>query len=222
MTPKLKSHILNPLFLADNSSEILNTSNFDFTYEPFSDDKTIRFLGIVDESTLPLKLTKLHYLTNLVDEELGLIDAIVTLAQEKTLNELKEVKMRELDYYLRLDTSEPSFKYYHDTHYKLIESLERIARYIEDKKQMKPWHKVDRDGPYETLPDFEKLDLVDEILARFVTTVNLIEGDIWCEDVEGSTIYLNSEKELTPKEKAKVQHVLIYHLSSDHLRVEYL
>ena len=114
MTPKLKSHILNPLYLADKTSDIFTASNFDVTVDPFEDEKTIRFLGVVDETTLPLKLTKLYYLTNLTDESLGLIDAIVTLSQVKTINELKTMGMKELDYYLRFNTHEPAFKYYHE------------------------------------------------------------------------------------------------------------
>lgn len=222
MTPKLKSHILNPLYLAEKSSDIFTTSNFDVTVDPFDDERTVRFLGVVDEANVPLRLTSLYYLTNLADESLGLMDAIVTLSQGKTINELKTMTMKELDYYLRLNTHEPAFKYYHDNHYKLLKCMEKIALYIEEKKQTLPWHKVERSGPYESLPDFEKLDLIDEILARFIVIPKIIKCDIWCEDVEGNTIFLNNAEELTEKEKTQIQHILFYHLCSERLRVVYL
>lgn len=222
MTPKLKSHILNPLYLADKTSDIFNASNLDVTVEPFDDERTVRFLGVVDETSLPLRLSKLYYLTNLMDEFLGLMDAIVHLAQGKTINELKTMGMKELDYYLRLNTHESAFKYYHDNHYKLLKCMEKIALYIEEKKQTLPWHKVERDGPYESLPDFEKLDVIDEVLARFIIIPKVIKCDIWCEDVEGNTIFLNNSENLSEKEKTQVQHILFYHLSSERLRVVYL
>lgn len=222
MTPKLKSHTLNPIYLADSNSDIFKKSNLDFTVDPFDDDRTVRFLAVLDETKSPIVIESLYFLTNLNDKDLGLMDAIVAIAQGKNLLELKEIGMRELDYYLRQDGSVPSFKFYHDDHYKLLSSLEKMAKYIEDKKQTLPWLKVERDGEFLDLPTFEQLDIVDEILARFVTSPKLVDADIWCEDIEEESIFINTSRSLTPQEEMKLREVLNYHLQNQNLKVSYL
>lgn len=222
MTPKLKSHTLNPIYLADSHSDIFQKSNLDFTVDPFDDDRTVRFLAVIDETKSPIVVDKLYYLTNLNDEHLGLMDAIVAIAQGKNIAELKEIKMRELDYYLRQEASVPSFKFYHDDHYKLLSALEKLAKYVDDKKQTLPWLKVERDGEFLELPTFEQLDLVDEILARFITTPKLIDIDIWCEDIEEENIFINASRNLTPPEELKLREVLTYHLQNPNIKVNYL
>ena len=222
MTPKLKSHILTPLHLADSHSDIFQKANLDFTVDPFDDERTVRFLAIIDESKSPIVIERLAYLTNLSDEHLGLLDAIVTIAQKKNIAELKAIKMRELDYYLRQDINIPSFKFYHDDHYKLLSTLEKMAKYVDEKKQTLPWLKVERDGEFFDLPLFEQLDLIDEILARFIMTPRLIEADIWCEDIEEENIFLNASRVLTPKEQDKLYEIFVYHLQNQNIKVNYL
>lgn len=219
MTPKLKNHIESPKFICDETSDFVLKADIDITHEPFDCDLSIRFLGSIDESQDPPVIKKLFYMTNLQDEDLGLIDAITELAQGKNIEELKKIQMVDLDHFLRETPHVPSFKFYHTDYYKLLAGLELISDYVKKKKHLKPWHNKERDGSFLSLPTFEKIDLVDEILERFLVIPGAVSSELFCDDIKGNEIFILSSKELDTYEEDQILKALRYHLHEENLRL---
>jgi uncharacterized protein with HEPN domain len=110
----------------------------------------------------------------------GLIDSFLAMILGRHITDLKTIKMREFDYFLRDDSSLPLWENYQQIHFEVLGIGEAINIHH---KSVKPFYDK-KFGKFYELPYSDMLDLVEELVSNYneinETQIELIDIDYPC------------------------------------------
>jgi hypothetical protein len=207
-TQRLQQHINNPQFLV-NKQEL--DSSWPQLELPLSRLHAVVIISFQTQQEEELILKKMHYTTNLTGEMLGILDAYVTLAQNKPVEAVDRLTVKEIDFFLRDRPQESIFSHYAQELYDILSIGESLKRSLIGEKEILPLHQPDEFGTFSELSYSEQLELIENILGEYFYPIHPEWECILCEEIEDKTITFSSDKSVPIAIEHQLLKLLQFH-----------
>ena len=139
-----------------------------------------------------LLITDLSFDTTLSGEYLAVMDAFFEIINNKPLEAIDRVSIKELDYFLRDENSTPAFKFYNKELYEILsigEDLQKAG--LPKKEEYSLVHNPELQGDYFDLSFSEQIELIEEVSAKhFYNDLNFRGLYLECDDIDDRVIQL--------------------------------
>lgn len=202
---------LSPQFILSFDEEqklIQKRDFFHLKFEVKNSNGLINIYGIIKkrDSSAPVSISQLYFSTNITGPSLAFLDATIELCHNKNSKTLGYLTIREIENFLRDDNITPSYPNDALSMFRIFECIyslqeKLIALYPIEKNSptmddlafdQKPIYSVDENGPFENLNFDQKMDIIDEVLKRYVSpSLKKDGGDVECVHIMDSLVVVN-------------------------------
>lgn len=190
---RIKSIAKNPQFLESSSDASL--SAFHAHLEHLNCDVIIQYRTVQKNE---LMFEKIIYQTKLTGPYLGVLDALISMAQNIAVEAIDRISPKELDAYLRDNPKIPSIEYFGAEFYEILGIGESLREFIVPKKKDKRdvIFKASDNFSFYDLPFSEQIECFEEFLSRYLySNPQFSNIEVELEDVNfDNSIIVNNSK----------------------------
>lgn len=155
-------------------------------------------------------IAKAYYYTDYKGPYLGVIDGFFSLIQGKPVEAADRFPIKELDYFLRDESTRPAFTAYSQEIYEIISLGEKIKTKIFGKKNIGFSYDIERDGEFTELSTSEQFELIEELLADEFFKLGVDPEDIELIDVDENTLVFSAKDDL----KLEIETKILKHIDN--------
>ncbi|RLA65612.1 MAG: hypothetical protein DRQ88_02310 [Epsilonproteobacteria bacterium] len=171
------------LFLNDNIP-----GSFSFEIDSSSHHGQILIFGILDKNQMPSVFAGIKYSSNITDEKLSFLDALIELLNGQDITRLKSISIREVESFLRNDNITPSYEEGYNSLIPIFDKVVKGLTNIEEpqsKEKRSPNINDDyRPGDSPTISQAkflelntnEKKNIIDDIIFKFIAKPLGLDG----------------------------------------------
>jgi hypothetical protein len=128
-------------------------------------------------------ISEIFYKANYNGPYLGVIDAYISLIQGKPVEASDRFPIKELDYFLRDNSSEPAFTAYSQEIYEIIGIGEKIKDHVFGKKEDVGFV-FDQKNEFSDLSSSEQYEVIEELLSFYFYKKGVDIDAIECDDID--------------------------------------
>lgn len=156
-----------------------------------------------------LLLSDISYKTSLSGEYLAVLDAFIEIIDNKPVEAIDRVSIKELDYFLRDTNAEPAFKFYNKELYEILSTGEEIQKTALPKvEEYSLVFDPSANGDFFDLSFSEQIDLIEEVSAKhFYCDLNFEGLYIECLDISDRCIELSLSSGFT-KHQSRIESLI--------------
>lgn len=206
----------------EKASELLNDGFSIFTHVmPRLHSEVTLYYKLEQREELMIK--QLFYQTSLKDDELAMLDAYVTICQDRPLEAIDRLTSKEIDFYLRDDMKVSSFDYYPNKLFDFLAIGESLKKLQVEEVKITPLLDVEKFGKFQNLSCSEQFELIEDILGEYVfSKYPELGGKLICDEINDNFILFDtSQLSLSQKLIDDITQVLCFHLQNPDLLIQF-